>query len=294
MMRILCVGITALRLVSAVGFGFVALPAGALEQPMKVPRLVSRRAVGFGFVALPASALEQPMKTSSDFGSFESLTGQSRGANLGAGSVSGKSRPVTNCILVAEPRADGNLITADLVLHGGVLATVAVEAPALKLAKGFYYDVEARNSKGDSSYVHVVPEAGVKARAATLVDSVLAIDGRYGAFGAPTDVKILGDELVNDKRMLDVSFAAMAPGGSTVPRRAAIAATAAQGSDDVLLLVASASETRWASGGEVVAKKAASSFRVASSRPTKLAAVKASDYRFEEQGGLRGLLMGDS
>ena len=44
-------------------------------------------------VATRANAVEQQMRTSADISSYESATGSSRAANLGAGSISGKSRP---------------------------------------------------------------------------------------------------------------------------------------------------------------------------------------------------------
>ena len=78
-----------------------------------------------------------------------------------------------------------------------------------------------------------------------------------------------------------------ASGGATTPRRAVLAATQAEGSPDVLVLVASASEARWNQGGADAARRVASSFRVDGTRPTKLRAEPASDYRFEEQGGVR-------
>ena len=66
------------------------------------------------------------------------------------------------------------------------------------------------------------------------------------------------------------------------PRRAA-----APGSPDVLVLVASSSESRWASGGEAAARAVAETWRVESTRSTKLKPDAASDYRFEQQGGMR-------
>ena len=246
-------------------------------------------------VASPCAAadvVEQQMKTSGDFSSYESVTGQSRGANLGAGSISGKSRPETGCVMVEAPAASGSVVSADLVLNRGVVATVQFDAPSLKLAKGFYYDVEARSKTGDSSYVQVVaaPEKGLdELSAAFIADKVLQPSGRYGAFGPPTDVKITADVTApgGARREIDISFSAITPGGSSTPRRAVVAATTAAGSPDLLLLVSSASEARWAGGGQAVARAAAQSFKVASTKPTKLKSDRASDYRFEEQGGMR-------
>ena len=244
-------------------------------------------------VASPCAAadvVEQQMKTSGDFSSYESVTGQSRGANLGAGSISGKSRPETGCVMVEAPAASGTVVSALLVLNDGVLATVQFDAPTLKLAKGFYYDVEARSKTGDSSYVQVLAKPGKKLdelSAAQIADRVLQPSGRYGAFGPPTDVKITRDVSAGAARLVDVSFSAITPGGSSTPRRAVVAATTAEGSGDVLLLVSSASEARWASGGEAAARAVSQSFRVAAAKATKLKYNAESDYRFEAQGGVR-------
>lgn len=247
-------------------------------------RLPRRRAVAILGLLISERALaaaDQQMRTSSDFGSFEALTGQSRSANLGPGTISGKSRPETGVILSGPPESTDGSIYANVILDGGVCARIAfTPAPGVKLAKGMYYDVEARSKQGDSSYLQVVRG---NSDAASLVDAVLQPSGRYGAFGPPTDVKILNQG--NDS--IDIAFSAIAPGGSTTPRRATIAIAKANGSDDLLLLINTAGEARWKAGGDQVARAAATSFRVDAVRPTKLTATKSSDFRFEEQGGFR-------
>ena len=170
-----------------------------------------------------------------------------------------------------------------------MLATVAFDATNLKLAKGFYYDVEARNKVGDSAYVQVLAGAGGAPSGARVADAVLARDGRYGAFGPPTDVRVLAADADGGgagPRVVDLAFSAITPGGSETPRRARVAVVAAPGSPDALLLVASASEARWKSGGAATAAAVAATFRVDATRPTKLAGA-ATDYRFEDRGGLR-------
>lgn len=241
---------------------------------------LTRRGLMGGLVGVANAADE--MKTSADFSSFEALTGQSRSANLGPGTISGKSRPETGVILSGPPETVSDSIFADVVLNGGISARVAfTPSSSVKLAKGMYYDVEARSKQGDSSYLQVISNAAKSTDA--LVDAILQPQGRYGAFGPPTDVRVIK---ATDK-MIDISFSAYAPGGSTTPRRAVVAVSKVDGSDDVLLLVSSAGEARWNAGGDAVAYQAAQSFRVDAVRQTKLAATKASDYRFEQQGGFR-------
>ena len=232
-----------------------------------------------------AAMADDEMRTSSSMKSYEDVTGQSRGANLGAGSVSGKSRPETGVVLVEPPSSEGGAVRADIVISGSLVARVAFDTGAgLSLAKGMYYDVEARNKKGDSAYVQVVPKKD------SLLGAVFAPQGRYGAFGAPSDVEVKSDNKEESGlRLLDVAFSAAAPSGSLQPRRAKIAVISPTQSDDLILLVSSASEKRWNDGGNAVADQVARSFRIDSLKPTKLAPVKASDFGFEERGGIRSL-----
>merc|ERR1719291_54944 len=70
----------------------------------------------------------------------------------------GKPRPETGCILVEAVQSTGSAktptISAELVTKGGVAVTVAFDS-SWPLARGMYYDVEARSQEGDSAYVHV-------------------------------------------------------------------------------------------------------------------------------------------
>jgi len=263
--------------------------AGALDASRRRVVLAGPSAAAVGALRPAAAEVQQQMRTSGDIGSYQEATGM-MSSNLGAGTISGKSRPETGCVMVEAPAASGTVVSALLVLNDGVLATVQFDAPALKLAKGFYYDVEARSKTGDSSYVQVLAKPGKKLdelSAAQIADRVLQPSGRYGAFGPPTDVKITRDVSAGAARLVDVSFSAITPGGSSTPRRAVVAATTAEGSGDVLLLVSSASEARWASGGEASARAVSQSFRVAAAKATKLKYNAESDYRFEAQGGVR-------
>jgi len=255
---------------AAAAHGLSATRRGVLLAPVLAP--------------VAAAAAEQPMTTASDIGSYAALTGESS-TPMGVGTMAGKSRPVTGCVLVEAPRSAGATVSADLVLRGGSVATVAFDAPGLKLAKGFYYDVEARDKLGDSSYVQVV-KGGGGASGAAIADAVLRRDGRYGAFGPPTNVKVVSDGGAAP-RVVEIAFSAITPGGTETPRRAAVAVAAAPGSDDAVVLVSSASETRWKGGGDALARTVSSTFRVEATRATKLAVGPASDYRYEERGGLR-------
>ena len=236
--------------------------------------------------ALPANAAEQMMRTSSDIGSYADATGSQRAANLGAGSISGKSRPYTGVVLAEAPNAAAGVVAADVILTNGVLAKVAFAAPELKLAKGFYYDVEARAKTGDSAYLHVIPPKG-NLDGKALASKILATDGRYGAFGPPTDVIVSNDVTKGDVRTVDLAFSAITPGGATTPRRAVLAATQAEGSPDVLVLA-----DVGVRGALEPGRRRPRAHRVGVPRRRDAAhetpgAEPRPDYRFEEQGGVR-------
>ncbi|KAL1522733.1 hypothetical protein AB1Y20_017707 [Prymnesium parvum] len=242
-------------------------------------------------LSLPVWA-DEPMKTSSSFNSLQDLTGQIS-QNLGAGTISGKSRPETGCILLDEVQATGNpkepTITAELVTNGGVVATVAFQAP-WPIARGMYYDVEARSQEGDSAFVHVrsLPDGKslMSVPSSYLTSSVFSSYGRFGAYGAATDVKVLSDVTKKDTRFLEVAFSVLSQGGAEGPRKAVIAAIQPEGSTDAVMLVSSASSLRWRKGAESQVRRAAESFRIVSARSSNIRRAASSDFRFEERGGL--------
>ena len=267
---------------------------------------IDRRTALAGLSSLGASpfaarAAEQQMRTSSDVSSLSELSGTgARSANLGASTIAGKSRPVTGCVLLDSVSSSGPdatpTLTAELVLDGGVAATATFESRMGPVARGFYYDVEARNSKlGDSAFVQVaaLPPGGdadalATVPAAFFTKALFRPDGRFGAFGAPTDVRVLSDRFSDGRRTLELSFAALSPGNTEVPRRALVAAVAPPESGDVVMLVVGATAGRWrSSGADAAAAATSASFRVKNVRSMKLRRERAADYRFEEQGGLR-------
>ena len=272
---------------------------------------VSRRTALAGLSSLGASpfaarAAEQQMRTSSDVSSLSELSGTgARSANLGASTIAGKSRPVTGCVLLDSVSSSGPdatpTLTAELVLDGGVAATATFESRMGPVARGFYYDVEARNSKlGDSAFVQVasLPAGGgaddadalAAVPASFFTRALFRPDGRFGAFGAPTDVRVVSDQFssADGRRTLELSFAALSPGGNEVPRRALVAAVAPPASGDAVMLVVGATAGRWrSSGADAAAAATSASFRVKNVRSTKLRRERSADFRFEEQGGLR-------
>ena len=62
-------------------------------------------------------------------------------------------------------------------------------------------------------------------KASWLTGTVFGVEGRYGSYGAPIDIKVLADTTTGATRSLDVSFTALSPGMAEVPRRAVLSAT---------------------------------------------------------------------
>ena len=113
-------------------------------------------------ITLPAPSTaaappQQQMRTSSDFNSIMELTGE-QSQNLGAGTISSRSRPVTGVVLLDEVVSSGKesspTISAEMVLDGGVAITASFES-TWPLAKGMFYDVESRSKGGDGAFMHV-------------------------------------------------------------------------------------------------------------------------------------------
>jgi len=112
----------------------------------------------------------------------------------------GKPRPETGCVLVEEVQSTGDkknpTVSAELVTGGGVAATVAFESP-WPVARGMYYDVEARSTEGDSAYIHVrtLPDSVDLASvpASYLTSSVFNAYGRWSTCAPPPlDSRALG------------------------------------------------------------------------------------------------------
>ena len=205
----------------------------------------------------------------------------------------GKPRPETGCILLEEVQASGNAkaptISAELVVTGGVAATVVFDSP-WPLARGMYYDVEARSQDGDSAYVHVrtlpTDKDVMAVKASYLTSSVFNTYGRWSTYGQPTDIKVLSDVSKGSVRYMDVAFSVLSQAGPESPRKAVIAALQPKGSGDAVMLVSSATTSRWKKGAEAGARQAADSFRVVRTRPTGNSRTSSADYRFEERGGV--------
>ena len=152
-----------------------------------------------------------------------------------------------------------------------------------------FYDVEVKGKSGDSAFLQVAKLPDGKSMADVndkfFTKNVLSTEGRFGAYGSATDIKIVGASSSGPMRLIDVTFSALSPGQTEVPRRALIAAMQPDGADDVVMLVGSSTAGTWKKV-EPALRKMASSFSIARVRPTNIARKAKADYRFEDQGGL--------
>ena len=185
-----------------------------------------------------------------------------------------------------RPRVDrvgkAQVLNAELVTSDGYVATASFETPWF-LQLGNYYDVEVRSTEGgDCAFlVSKTPPQGTSSSASWFSDNIFGISGRYGAYGAPQDVRVLRDERdrsLDGGRLLEYSFTAL-KGNAEVQRRAFVRAMTPPGSKDVVILVAGTTASRWRKeNGEKTSRAVVDSLRVSSSK-TNLKKDEASDYR---------------
>lgn len=205
---------------------------------------------------------------------------------LSATTMSGKTRPDTGIVLVDEPtqNARGKTLTtsATVVTSDRYVAQLTFES-TWPIQRGNFYDVEVRSKEGgDGAFLlcKAAPKAPAGLPAKWFADNIFNIEGRYGAYGAPADVKLLKDSVVGSDRVLEYSFTALSPSQAQVLRKCAVKATTGPGSSDIFLIVAGTTASRWKKEqGDIASRKVADSFRVAGTQKTPLKKDPTSDYR---------------
>ena len=244
---------------------------------------------------MPAFAqvgVPEGMKTSESYSNLQQIAPEVTGT-LGAGTMSSRSRPVTGVVLLEEVQESGKkdspTVSAELVLDGGVAAT-AVFQSEYPLIRGMFYDVEVKGKAGDSAFLQVAALPDGKTMADVndkfFTKAVFSTEGRFGAYGAATDIKVLNSDKASPvARLIEVTFSALSPGQTEVPRRALVAAVQPEGSSNVVMLVGSSTSAQWKKV-EPNMRAMASTFKIARTRPTNIKRKSKNDYRFEEQGGL--------
>jgi len=238
---------------------------------MRITHGVERRAVLGALTAISLGSIVTPLPSSA----------------ISATTMTGKTKADLGIFLVDEIKTAAGTLSADVVLSGGVIATASFDTP-WKLAEGGYYDVEAQSKEGEVAFLQVKAlgkgEALSKLPKTWFGDVLFTVDGRYGAYGAPTDIKLKELSGENDGRSLELSFTTLTPGMTEVPRKGIVRAIQAPGSNDVLMLVATASPSRWKKAGDEAAATV-KSFRVAATRPTSLMPEPSADFRYGKTSG---------
>ena len=134
---------------------------------------------------------------------------------ISATTMTGKTKAELNIILAEPVTMQGSTISADVVLSDGLLATATFDSK-WGLAEGGYYDIEAKTKDGDAAFVQLKTlGAGEKLESVKkgwFTDAIMSVDGRYGAYGAPTDVKVISDTPSATGRTLEIGFTALSPG----------------------------------------------------------------------------------
>lgn len=214
-------------------------------------------------------------------------------AAISATTMSGKTRPDLGLVLIEAPSVVGNTINAEVLLSDGLIATTAFDTK-WPIAEGAYYDVEAKTRDGDAAFLQIQKCTQGKSLATLpksfFTGAILGVDGRYGAYGAPTDIKVLADSGKDsgspDLRTLELTFDTLTPGATTIGRKAVVSAIQPKGSADILMLVSSASASRWKKPDiEAEARAAAKSFRVVATRSTSMEQLPSFDYRYGKTTG---------
>jgi len=249
-------------------------------------------------IAWAQQGVPEGMKTSESYTNLQQISPETTGT-LGAGTMSSRSRPVTGIVLLEEvtesgKKKEGVTISAELVLDGGVAATATFEAaPGYDLNRGMFYDVEVRSKNQDGSFLQVAALPSGKS-ILDMADSfftkkVFSTEGRFGAYGAPTDIKVLSTNKAaadaKGARLLELSFSALSPGGTEVARKALVSAYQPEGAANVVMLVGGSTTSQWKKS-EPALRAMAASYRIARVRPTAILRKAKNDYRFENQGGL--------
>lgn len=200
-------------------------------------------------------------------------SGVDAGGPMGVSSQAGKSRPQTGVVLRdgSEILQDGRsgAVSAE-ILTGTKANPVAVLvnfASPWKLETGPVFDVETRDGKtGNGAFLAVTKSTEGKALAdlpsSFFLERLFDPTGRFSFYGPPTDVKVKKNEIVGDRRYIELSFSNLSQStNAEIPRRALLVATIPSGSENAVTLVASANSGQWKKGADKQVQEVVDSFR---------------------------------
>lgn len=201
---------------------------------------------------------------------------------MGVSSQAGKSKPVTGVFLrdgttVERDSRSGNVL-AEIVLGdkedlSAVLVSFTSPWP---LAKGTVFDVECRDSKtGDGAFLSVTESTKGQSLkdipTQFFLDTLFAPTGRFSFYGSPTNLKVKSSEIVDNKRIIQFSFANLSQStNAEIPRTGVMVATKPDNTDQAIMLVSSATTNRWRKGSDKAAIETISSFSASGSPKSSL------------------------
>ncbi len=103
------------------------------------------------------------------------------------------------------------------------------------------------------------------------LDNLFAPTGRFSFYGSPTNVKVKTSEMVDNKRVIQFSFANLSQStNAEIPRTAVMVATKPENTSQAVMLVSSATTTRWKKGSEKASMDTIKSFNASPSPKSSL------------------------
>jgi len=242
---------------------------------------VATTTIGAASIAFtqPVVAVESGRPESLDIDNFL-RTGQ-EAFPMGVSSQAGKSKPVTGVFLrdgtsVERDTRTGNVL-AELVLGDKAdlsAVLVSFQSP-WPLAKGSVFDVECRDKNGDNAFLSVTEKTDGKkledVPASFYLDQLFAPTGRFSFYGSPTNLKVKKSQIVDNKRIIEFSFAQLSQStNAEIPREAIMIAQKPDNTDQVVMLVGSAMSTRWRRGSDKAVRDTIASFNASPSPKSAL------------------------
>ena len=200
-------------------------------------------------------------------------SGVDAGGPMGVSSQAGKSRPQTGVVLRdgSEILQDGRsgAVSAEILTgtKANPTAVLVSFASPWKLETGPVFDVETRDGKtGNGAFLAVTKSTEGKALAdlpsSFFLERLFDPTGRFSFYGPPTDVKVKKNEIVGDRRYIELSFSNLSQStNAEIPRRALLVATIPSGSESAVTLVASANSGQWKKGADKQVREVVDSFR---------------------------------
>lgn len=191
---------------------------------------------------------------------------------MGISAQAGKSRPITGVVFrdgTDVLQGKGGDVSAELLVGTKANPTsvlVSFNAP-YKLETGSVFDVECRDrNTGDGAFVAVTESVRGKSLEELPSSFFLARlfdpTGRFSFYGPPTDVKVKSSKMVDDRRIIELSFSNLSQStNAEIPRNAILVASIPKGTDNAIMLISSATSSRWKKGADVTSRAIVDSFR---------------------------------